>query len=151
MQEPNRLERLVQVYRDEYDVDVTALEGAGAAGGLAGGLACAGAQLVPGFDLVADHLGLDELVEAADLVVTGEGFMDAESFDGKVVGGVVELAESFGVPVVAVVGEAFDDAAARVATVSLVEHHGREAAMTDTTTCLTGSAQLVLDAARRAR
>jgi glycerate 2-kinase len=146
-----RLERLVQVYRDEYDVDVTTLEGAGAAGGLAGGLACAGAQLVPGFDLVADHLGLDELVEAADLVVTGEGFLDAESFDGKVVGGVVELAESFGVPVVAVVGEAFDDAAARVATVSLVEHHGREAAMTDTATCLADSAQLVLDAARRAR
>ena len=48
---------------------------------------------MPGFELVADHLGLDELVEAADLVVTGEGFLDDESFDGKVVGGVVELAD----------------------------------------------------------
>lgn len=146
-----RLERLVQVYRDEYGVDVAELEGAGAAGGLAGGLACAGARLQPGFELVADHLGLDELVEAADLVVTGEGFLDDESFDGKVVGGVVEMATSFGVPVVAVVGEAFDRAARRVATVSLVEHHGRERATTETAACLTASAQLVLAAARRAR
>jgi glycerate kinase len=146
-----RLERLVQVYLDEYGVDVSTLEGAGAAGGLAGGLACAGARLVPGFEVVAEHLGLDEMVEAADLVVTGEGFLDDESFDGKVVGGVAEMADSFGVPVVAVVGEAFDTAAERIATVSLVEHHGRERAMTATTACLTASAQLVLDAARRAR
>jgi glycerate kinase len=146
-----RLERLVQVYRDEHGVQVDTLEGAGAAGGLAGGLACAGAVLVPGFELVADHLGLDELVEAADLVVTGEGFLDDESFDGKVVGGVAEMGASLGVPVVAVVGECFDDAAARIATVSLVEHHGREAALGATEDCLERSAQLVLDAARRAR
>jgi hypothetical protein len=61
------------------------------------------------------------------------------------------MADSFGVPVVAVVGEAFDAAAERLPTVSLVEHHGRERAMADTTACLTASAQLVLDAARRAR
>ncbi len=146
-----RLERLVQVYDEEYGVDVGSIEGAGAAGGLAGGLMCAGARLVPGFDLVADHLGLDELVERADLVVTGEGFLDAESFDGKVVGGVVELARSLGVPVVAVVGEAFDEAAARVATVSLVSEFGRDRAMNATQECLAASAQAVLDAARRAR
>jgi glycerate kinase len=132
-------------------VDVSALEGAGAAGGLAGGLACAGAELVPGFELVADHVGLDELVEGADLVVTGEGFLDDESFDGKVVGGVAEMCASFGVPVVAVVGECFDGASDRIPTVSLVAHHGRDAAMTQTLSCLEASAQLVLDAARRAR
>ena len=146
-----RLERLVQVYRESHGVDVTSLEGAGAAGGLAGGLACAGATLVPGFDLVADHLDLDELVESADLVVTGEGFLDEESFDGKVVGGVVELGAALGVPVVAVVGECFDDAADRVPTVSLVAEHGRDRSMTATAECLVGSAQAVLDAVRRAR
>ncbi len=146
-----RLERLVQVYDEEYGVDVTTLEGAGAAGGLAGGLACAGAVLVPGFELVADRLGLDELVESADLVVTGEGFLDDESFDGKVVGGVAELAAALGVPVVAVVGESFDGAGERLPTISLVEHHGRERAMSATTDCLVESAQLVLDAARDAR
>ena len=110
-----RLERLVQLYREEYGVDVADLEGAGAAGGLAGGLACVGAELTSGFDLIADRVGLDEAIEGADLVVTGEGFLDAESFDGKVVGGVAELGERLGVRVVAVVGESFDDAEDRAA------------------------------------
>ena len=114
-----RLERLVQVYLEEYGVDVSGLEDAGAAGGLAGGLACVGAELDSGFDLVADRVGLEESLEAADLVVTGEGFLDAESFDGKVVGGVAEMAGHLGVPVVAVVGEAFDGAAERIRAVSL--------------------------------
>src|SRR5690606_30445901 len=69
-----RLERLAQVYLEEHSVDVTALPGAGAAGGLAGGLAAAGASLVSGFDLVADELDLDEQTEGADLVLTAEGF-----------------------------------------------------------------------------
>ena len=51
-----RLQRLAQVYLDEHGVDVLALPGAGAAGGLAGGLAAAGATLIEGFDLVADEL-----------------------------------------------------------------------------------------------
>jgi glycerate kinase len=146
-----RLERLVQVYREEHGVDVSGLEGAGAAGGLAGGLACAGAELRGGFELVAERLELDELVEAADLVVTGEGFLDEESFDGKVVGGVVELADHLGVPAVAVVGESFDDVGARVPVVSLVEQHGRQLAMSATQQCLREVAQAVLDAARRSR
>ena len=87
-----RLERLAQVYADEHGVVVTDLPGAGAAGGLGGGLAAAGGALVSGFELVADELALDETIEGADLVVTAEGFLDAQSFDGKVVGGVVELA-----------------------------------------------------------
>ena len=87
-----RLEQLAERYRDEYGVDVGELAGAGAAGGLAGGLAALGGRLVPGFDLVAEHLDLDDRVAAADLVVTGEGYLDAQSLDGKVVGGVCELA-----------------------------------------------------------
>lgn len=146
-----RLERLVEVYRDSYDVDVSVLEGAGAAGGLAGGLACAGADLVPGFDLVADHLGLHDLLEGVDLVVTGEGFLDEESFDGKVVGGVAAIAAEAGVPIVAVVGESFDGMDGRIATVSLTAVHGRDRAMADVEGCLSGVAQLVLEAARRAR
>ena len=104
-----RLERLAQVFLDESGVDVQQLEGAGAAGGLAGGLATVGAELIPGFDLVAEELGLDEQMEDADLVVTGEGFLDAESFDGKVVGGVADLAAALGVPCLAVVGEVVVD------------------------------------------
>lgn len=139
-----RLERLAQVYRSEHGVDVTEIVGGGAAGGLAGGLAAVGARLVPGFDLVADEVELYDLVEGADLVVTGEGFLDAQSFDGKVVGGVAAVAAEAGVPVVAVVGEAFDGAEGGIATVSLVERFGRERALTDTIGCVEAAAAEVL-------
>jgi glycerate kinase len=131
-----RLERLEQVYQEEYGVDVSALEGGGAAGGLAGGLACVGAELLSGFELVAERLELEEAIEGADLVITGEGFLDAESFDGKVVGGVTEMATHLGVPVVAVVGEAFDGAEDLVPTLSLTAAYGRDRALSETTELL---------------
>lgn len=130
-----RLERLVEVYRNEHGVDVSSLDGAGAAGGLAGGLAAAGARLVPGFDLVADEVELDARIEGADLVITAEGFLDAQSFEGKVVGGVTALATAAGVPVVAIVGEVFDGVEERVRAVSLVDRFG-ERAWSDTVGCI---------------
>jgi len=139
-----RLERLVQVYADDYGKDVAELEGGGAAGGLAGGLACVGASLVPGFELVAEMVELDEAAESAQLLLSGEGFLDAESFDGKVVGGVAELGAALGVPVVAVVGEAFDGADELVPTVSLVEHFGRDRALGDTLACLREAVPIAL-------
>src|SRR5215207_835296 len=114
-----RLERLAQVYADEYRVDVTDLDGSGAAGGLGGGLAALGADLVPGFELVAEEVGLAEQLESAYLVVTGEGFLDAQSFEGKVVGGVAELAAAAGVPVLAVAGQVYDGADQRIQALSL--------------------------------
>lgn len=104
-----RLERLAQVYLEEYGVDVRTLEGAGAAGGLAGGLAALGARLVPGFDVVADEIELDERVDACDIVISGEGFLDEQSFVGKVVGGMQGLAEYKGKRFAAIVGDADPD------------------------------------------
>jgi len=98
-----RLESLAGDYRDRFGVDVTSLIGAGAAGGLAGGLAALGAKLTSGFELVARRKGLRAALEGADLVVTGEGRLDATSFDGKVVGGVVALAGP--TPVLCITGE----------------------------------------------
>jgi glycerate kinase len=132
----SRLERLVDVYRHDYGVDVSDLEGAGAAGGLAGGLAAVGAELAAGFEVVADAVELAEQIEEADLVITGEGFLDEQSFDGKVVGGVAELAAELDTPVLAVVGEAFDGAEARMATISLVERFGRDRAMGEPLACI---------------
>ena len=132
-----RLVRLAQVYLQEHGVDVDALAGSGAAGGLAGGLAAVGARIVSGFDLIADELDLAGALERADLVVTGEGFVDAASFQGKVVGGVVELAAEIGVPVLVVAGEVFDDAHRRVEAVSLVERFGRDRALSDPLGCIT--------------
>lgn len=131
-----RLERLAQVYLDQYGVVVTELVGGGAAGGLAGGLAVAGASLVPGFELVADELGLDERLEGADLVVTGEGFIDEASFEGKVVGGVTRMAAEAGVPVLAVAGQVFDRVEERVPSVSLVERFGPQRARAETVACV---------------
>lgn len=134
-----RLERLAQVYEEDHGVDVRTLPGAGAAGGLAGGLAALGASLVPGFDLVADATGLAEKAEGADLLVTGEGFLDEQSFRGKVVGGVAELGEELEVPVLVVVGRVYDevaDAPYPVEVVSLVERFGEERALEDTAACI---------------
>ena len=133
-----RLERLAQVYEEEYGVDVRDVPGSGAAGGLAGGLLCAGARLVSGFDLVADELDLAERIEGADLVVTAEGFLDEQSFDGKVVGGVHDLASSSGVPVLAVVGEVVDSVEVPdgLTVVSLVERFGEERARGETLACI---------------
>lgn len=131
-----RLERLAQVYLDDYGVDVTGLVSAGAAGGLAGGLAALGAQLQSGFEVVADEVHLADRMAEADLVVTGEGFVDEQSFDGKVVGGVAELAAELGVPLLVVAGEVFDDGHDRVEAVSLVERFGHERAVHDTSACL---------------
>lgn len=139
----NRLVRLAEVYERDHGVDVRDLPRSGAAGGLAGGLAAIGAQLEDGFSLVAEEVALDETIAGADLVVTGEGFLDDESFDGKVVGGVAELADSLGVPVVAVVGQVLDGAGAGrssggepLGVVSLSDRFGQEASMTDTVRCI---------------
>lgn len=131
-----RLERLVQVYFDEHGIDISEIVGGGAAGGLAGGLAAIGANLVPGFDLVADEVGLDEAIEGADLVITGEGFLDEQSFEGKVVGGVAEMAASFDVPVLAVVGAVYDEVQDRIDVVSLHDRFGEERAMSDPLACI---------------
>ena len=108
------------------------------AGGLAGGLLCAGAKLVAGFEAVADELDLDERIEGADLVITAEGFLDDQSFEGKVIGGVHELAAANGVPVLAVVGEVLDGVAVPdgLKVVSLVGRFGDDRARADTAACI---------------
>lgn len=131
-----RLTALVDVYRDRFDVDVSKLEHSGAAGGLAGGLAAIGATLVDGFDIVADITGLSAAIAGADLVVTGEGFLDEESFNGKVIGGVAALAAEHGVPVLAVAGQVFDDVGDRIDAISLADDFGLERAMAETTACV---------------
>lgn len=136
-----RIDRLAQVYRDEHGVDVLELERAGAAGGLGGGLAAIGATLHDGFSLIADAVGLYDQIEMSDLVITGEGRLDESSFAGKVVGGVTDLADAAGVPVVAVVGQA--TVAAPIPVVDLTERYG-ERAMTDTAAAISDAAAALL-------
>jgi len=142
-----RLVRLADLYEREHGIAVRDLDRSGAAGGLAGGLAAVGARLEAGFELIAEHVELYDLIEQADLVLTGEGALDASSFAGKVVGGVTELAAAAGVDVVAVVGavsEGFDvsaeDAPGRDALVEVVDlsaRFGAERARSDTAVAIT--------------
>lgn len=93
--------------------------GTGAAGGLGFGLACAlDARFEPGARSVAALARLPETLDGADLVITGEGRLDATSFQGKVVGSVQELAVARGIPVMAVVGQAREGAERLAATVA---------------------------------
>jgi glycerate kinase len=96
------LARLVAVTGGEA---FAAEPGAGAAGGLGFGLRhFAGARLVPGFELLAGLLGLEERIRRADLVVTGEGSLDPQSLAGKGPVALARLAGSLGVPVSAFCG-----------------------------------------------
>jgi glycerate kinase len=134
-----RLVTLLDGYRNDYGVDLADQPGAGAAGGLAGGLVVLGGRVTAGVDAVAEQVELDDRIEEADLVITGEGFLDAASFAGKVVGGVVERASWSDTPVLVVVGDADDDGRSAVgslpskpALVALAERHGDDAARADT-------------------
>jgi glycerate kinase len=116
------------------ELDVPDIPGAGAAGGLAGGLAAIGGRLIPGFELVAGRLGLDEQLAEADLVVTGEGLLDATSFAGKVVGRVLARAASAGVEMLVVAGEVA--ASSPAGALSLVARYGPDRAFAEAAACL---------------
>lgn len=122
-------------------LDVPDLPGSGAAGGLAGGLAAAGARLVSGFDLVASRLRFEDRLAATDLVVTGEGLVDATSFTGKVVGRVLERATAARVETLVVAGNVASGSP--IDAISLVDRYGPERALAEAAQCLT---ELVEDA-----
>ena len=90
--------------------DIRQLHGAGAAGGMGGGMvAFFGSTLQMGIETVLDTVGFDKLLEGADMVFSGEGKLDAQSLLGKVVIGVARRAKRAGVPLVAVVGDIGDN------------------------------------------
>jgi glycerate kinase len=134
-----RLAELARLYVERFGVDVRELTGSGAAGGLAGGLAAIGAKLVPGFELVAGRLALARRAAAADLVVTGEGYLDSQSFAGKAVGGVVALARAGGVAALVVAGDAAPGLSLppNVEVVSLAARFGLPRAMGETAALVT--------------
>lgn len=148
-----RLAELRRCYLDWYGLDVQTLDRSGAAGGLAGGLAAIGAQLVEGFDTLADAAGLNDSLADADLVVTGEGRFDAESLHGKVVGGVIARARSCGLPVLVVCGSADPSVAVPdgVAVTALVDIFGALEPFADTAGCISTAVRFWLDAHTLAR
>jgi len=99
------LARFARVVAHDLRVEVAKVPGGGAAGGLGAGLkAFLGAELVAGVEVVADAVGLAGKMAGADLVITGEGKLDAQSAFGKTPVGVARLAKKQGIPVVALAG-----------------------------------------------
>lgn len=110
MQLDANLQHLAAVIRDKLNLDVEHLPGAGAAGGLGGGLvAFAGAALQHGASIVAGAIGLQDRFADADLCITGEGRYDAQSASGKTAYTVARIARDAGVAVICIPGQADGD------------------------------------------
>ena len=104
-----RLEHLAQLVKRDLGLDPQNTPGAGAAGGLGFGLmAFANGRLTSGFELIAKQLGLEARISAADIVITGEGRLDAQSLQGKGPVGVARMARQLGKKIVGVAGT-YDD------------------------------------------
>ena len=113
------LARFADVARRDLGADIASLDGGGAAGGLAAGLWLMGASIEPGFDLIASLVGLEAQVARADVVVTGEGRLDAQTAYGKTAAGVARLARAHAKPVIAIAGTIADDHARAAFDVAL--------------------------------
>lgn len=99
------LRHVAGLIRRDLGIDVETIPGAGAAGGLGAGLiAFTGAEAVSGIDSVLQAVQFDERVHNADLCLTGEGSLDAQSLAGKACIGMAGVASSHGVPTVVLAG-----------------------------------------------
>ena len=104
------LTKLADIVSKDLKVNYRDEPGAGAAGGLGFGLmSFCGAVIRPGFDVVAESVGLESKMEDIDLVITGEGSLDRQTLEGKTPAGVAQLARKFGRRICAIVGRASED------------------------------------------
>jgi glycerate 2-kinase len=104
------LTKLADVVTTQFGCDHRDEPGAGAAGGLGFGLlSFCGATVRPGFEVVAEAVGLEAKMKGTDLVITGEGSLDRQTLEGKTPVGVARLARKLGKPVFAIVGRASED------------------------------------------
>jgi len=104
------LKNYAQIVARDLKKDIAGLPGAGAAGGLGAGLAAfAGGVLKPGTDIVIETTGLEDKIKDADLIITGEGAMDDQTFYGKSAYGVAKLALKYSIPVITINGSVLSD------------------------------------------
>lgn len=108
-----QLRSLAAVMERTFGQNYADMPGAGAAGGMgAGCTALLGASLRPGIETLLDVVGFDRQLQDAELVITGEGRIDAQSVQGKVISGIAKRTKAKGIPLVAIVG-CIDDSAAQ--------------------------------------
>ncbi|HET6888999.1 MAG TPA: glycerate kinase [Candidatus Udaeobacter sp.] len=108
------LTRLADVVAKEFDFDYRDKSGAGAAGGLGFGLmSFCWATIRPGFDVVAEAVGLESKMKEVDLMITGEGSLDRQTLEGKTPAGVARMARKLGKKVFAIAGRASENGEVR--------------------------------------
>ena len=101
------LRNMADLIAREMGIQVADMPGAGAAGGLGGAFkAFLNAELRKGAEMVLDAIGFDEIIKDADLVITGEGRIDAQTMTGKLPYAVARRAGAQGIPVLAICGAA---------------------------------------------
>lgn len=99
------MRNFAQVVKSDLGKDVSSLKGAGAAGGLgAGAVVFLNAELRKGIDIILDKADFDKKAAEADLVITGEGRLDSQSVNGKVISGVAKRASALGKKVITICG-----------------------------------------------
>ncbi len=118
-----RLEERLDEFAQQLPKDPRGVPMTGAAGGLSGGLwAAHGAALEPGAPFVLDALDFDERMKASRAVVTGEGKLDDQTLQGKLVGEIGTRTRQAGVPLHAIVGtDAMDGFAKRIIDLQMVQ------------------------------
>ncbi|MEL6559915.1 MAG: glycerate kinase [Bacteroidota bacterium] len=94
------LRSFAEVIQEKYSVDINRVSGAGAAGGVGGGLyAILSSELLPGTETLLKLTRFHQQVTGADLVISGEGKIDKQTPNGKVVHGIIEYCEKLNLPV----------------------------------------------------
>lgn len=96
--------RYAKLLRRDLGAEVATIPGAGAAGGIGAALLAIGGRLRPGIEIVMAAVRLEDELQDADLVITGEGRFDGQTTRGKVPAGVARLAKRYNRPVIAIAG-----------------------------------------------
>ncbi|MFC4355836.1 glycerate kinase [Chryseomicrobium palamuruense] len=100
------LNRYAEVIEKQQGINVKELTGGGAAGGLGAALmAFFNASVKSGIEIVMEYLNFEDIVKNSDLIITGEGKLDAQTLGGKVIKGVSDVGKKYNIPVIALCGE----------------------------------------------
>jgi glycerate kinase len=124
------LRNFASIVSKKFGKDISRLPGAGAAGGLgAGAVAFLDAIIRPGIDLYMEITGFEKQLKGTDLIITGEGKLDRQTFHGKVIDGVTRLAGKHKIPILAICGDIKSDSRELkkhgiLRSGSLVDHFG---------------------------
>ncbi len=106
----SNLKKYAEVVKSTFNKGIDTIAGAGAAGGTGAGLMTfLDAKLVNGIELILETLQIEEHIQKADLVITGEGKIDKQTLNGKTISGISKMAKKYQVPVIVITGKIGED------------------------------------------